>query len=63
MHARTHEIAILVWGRKFTGTYEVDGDRLRVSSPYGEDHEPLVGAEPEAAAKRLLKELVLKNGR
>jgi hypothetical protein len=63
MHARSHEITIAVWRRKFSGTYQVDGDELRVSSRYGSDREPLAGADPEGAAKRLLKEIVLKNAR
>ncbi|WP_372785891.1 hypothetical protein [Phenylobacterium sp.] len=63
MHARSHEITIAVWGRKFRGAYQVEGDQLHVSSPYGSDQEPLVGPDPEGAAKRLLREIVLKNAR
>ena len=63
MDARTYEITIAVWRRKFSGTYQVDGGELCVSSPYGSDCEPFAGADPEATAKRLLKEIVLKNAR
>jgi hypothetical protein len=63
MHAPSYEIAITVWRRKFRGTYQVDGGELCVSSAYGSDCEPLARVDAEAAARRLLKEIVLKNAR
>jgi hypothetical protein len=63
MDDRSHEISIAVWGRRFRGTYTVEGGELRLSSPHGDDREPLIGADHEEAAKRMLREIVLKNAR
>jgi len=56
-------VAILVWGRRFRADWRVEDGSVVVLSDYGEDREPLNGAEPQALAARLLKEIVLKRAR
>jgi hypothetical protein len=56
-------VAILMWGRRFRATWRVEDGEVVVVSDYGEDREPLNGAEPQALAARLFKEIVLKNAR
>ena len=56
-------VAILVWGRRFRATWRVVDGEVVVLSDYGEDREPLNGAEPKALAARLLKEIVLRKAR
>jgi len=56
-------VAILVWGRRFRADWRVEDGNVVVLSDYGEDREPLNGAEPQALAARLLKEIVLKRAR
>jgi len=56
-------VAIMVWGRRFRAAWRVEDGEVVVASDYGEDREPLNGAQPQPVAARLLKEIVLKRAR
>jgi len=56
-------VAILVWGRRFRAAWRIEDGDVVVASDYGEDREPLNGAQPQAVAARLLKEIVLRKAR
>lgn len=46
-------------GTTFQGIYEVEGNRLELTSPdFGEGSAPLDGADPQAVAERVLRDLV-----
>ena len=48
-------------GTTFRGIYEVKGGRLELTShDFGEGSAPLNGADPQAVAERLLRDLVEK---
>lgn len=45
-------------GRKWSGTWEIDGKDVLVSSAYGSDRAPLGRAKAENVARRLLTAIV-----
>ena len=50
--------SVEVNGTTFRGTYEVEGNRLELTSgDFGEGSAPLDGADPQAVAERVLRDL------
>ncbi len=51
--------SVEVNGTRFRGIYEVKGNRLELTSQeFGEGSAPLDGADPQAVAERVLRNLV-----
>lgn len=63
MDGRDQQVTVQVWGRKFAGRWRIEGRQVVLACDWGEDREPLGTADPQAVARRLLKEVVLKNAR
>jgi hypothetical protein len=51
---RAEIIRIEARGQNWSGTYQVDGDEISVSSAYGWSQEKLRQRQPQAAAAKLL---------
>lgn len=45
-------------GRKWSGSWEIEGREVVLSSAYGSDRQPLGRRDPVKLAERLLKEIV-----
>lgn len=56
-------VTILVGGRRYRAAWRLEAEEVVVESDYGDEREPLNGAQAETLAARLLKEIVLKNVR
>lgn len=55
---RYEPIEITLDGRRYNGTWHIEGRELLVSSAYGSDKAPIARAGPETVAARVLAEIV-----
>ena len=63
MDGRVQQVTVHVWGRKFAGDWRIEERQVVLTCDWGADREPLGSANPQDVARRLLKEIVLKNAR
>jgi hypothetical protein len=63
MDARAYPVTVNVFGRSYSGSWQVEDGQVILSSAYGSDREPVSRVVPEKVAERLLREIVLRRKR